>query len=94
MEPPERPDIRVTLSREQALVLSDWLDRRMSEKDFAALVDDRAVWSPLLKLAGSLETQLAEIFAANYSQLLDDARQRLLPALGEFGLPEGDDSAD
>ncbi|WP_222106340.1 hypothetical protein [Catellatospora sichuanensis] len=78
-------DISITLSRDQAIVLSDWLDRRMVSAEFAAVVDDRAAWSPLLRIAGSLETQLVEIFQDSYGQRLDEARARLIPLLGDFG---------
>lgn len=77
--------MNITLTDDQALVLSDWMDRVMHRQDFAVLVDDRAVWSALLKIAGSLETQLTAIFDPTYSEQLNAARLRLISELGEFG---------
>ncbi|MFE2215943.1 hypothetical protein ACFW93_28865 [Streptomyces canus] len=77
--------MNIELTDDQALVLSDWMNRVMHRQDFAALVDDRAVWSALFKISGSLETQLSSIFDSSYSEQLDAARQRLIGELGEFG---------
>jgi hypothetical protein len=77
--------MRIELTEDQALVLSDWLDRVMHGPDFSALVDDRAVWSALFTISGSLETQLAAVFEPSYADRLDAARARLIPELGEFG---------
>ncbi|WP_129768200.1 hypothetical protein [Streptomyces sp. L-9-10] len=77
--------MRIELTEEQALVLSDWLSRVMHREDFSMLVDDRAVWSPLLTINGTLETQLSSIFSPSYSEQLDAARQHLIGELGEFG---------
>lgn len=77
--------MKVTLTDDEALVLSDWLDRVMHRDDFAQLVDDRAVWAPLVKLSGSLETQLPVIFDASYADQLEAARERLVARLGDFG---------
>ena len=77
--------VTVTFSREQALVLSDWLDRMLGTQRFDALVDDDpAVWSPVYKLAGTLETTLPEIFAGDYGDRLNQARRELLRERG-FG---------
>lgn len=77
--------MHVQLSDDEALVLSDWLDRVMHRKEFAAVVDDRAVWRPLLTISGSLETQLPQIFSSSYQEDLDAARARLVAGLGDFG---------
>lgn len=81
-------DVKIQLSRDQALVLSDWISRRMHEKEFAAVVDDRAVWSALFRIAGALDAELWEIFSPEYANMLDQARERLNPGLGDFGLPD------
>lgn len=61
--------------------------RRIGTPSFDNLVNqDRAVWSPLHKIAGTLETSLAEIFMPDYETRLDNARQRLLGDSGEVGL--------
>ncbi|MFE7278582.1 hypothetical protein [Streptomyces sp. NPDC057623] len=85
--------MKIELTADQALVLSDWLDRVMHQKEFVAVVDDRAVWSPLFSISGSLETQLSAIFEASYGEQLEAARQRLIGELGDFGEMPNDDSA-
>ncbi|GAB2573337.1 hypothetical protein [Kribbella endophytica] len=77
--------MKVELSEDEALVLSDWLDRVIAREDFARLVDDRAVWSPLLTISGKLETQLPMIFSSSYGEQLNAARTRLLVEVGDFG---------
>lgn len=79
----------IRLTEDEALVLSDWLDRVMHRKDFSQLVDDRAVWAPLYAISGALETTLPHIFASNYGELLDASRGRLLEKLGESGEENG-----
>ncbi|MEV4135848.1 hypothetical protein AB0J72_27235 [Dactylosporangium sp. NPDC049742] len=81
-------DFTIKLTRDQALVLSDWLDRMMGTAEFDSLVNqDRAVWSPLYRIAGTLDTSLMEVFVPDYSARLDAARERLLDGLGEVGRP-------
>ncbi|MDO3685741.1 hypothetical protein [Micromonospora sp. C28ISP2-4] len=83
-------DFMIGLSRDEALVFSDWLHRMMGTADFDELVDrDRAVWSPLYRISGALETSLVEVFRPGYPVRLQEARQRLLDALGEVGRPTG-----
>ncbi|MGQ5652506.1 hypothetical protein ACUJ8H_21060 [Streptomyces sp. EKR5.2] len=77
--------MKIELTDDQALVLSDWMNRVMHREDFSTLVDDRAVWSALFRISGMLETQLSSIFDSAYSERLDAARQRLIGELGEFG---------
>jgi hypothetical protein len=82
----KRELVQVSLTRDQAIVLSDWLDRVMHQKAFAQVVDDRAVWSPLLRISGSLEASLSEVFDPKYRERLSEVRARLLVELGDFGL--------
>lgn len=82
----KRELVQVSFTRDQAIVLSDWLDRVMHQKAFAQVVDDRAVWSPLLRISGSLEASLSEVFDTKYHERLSEARERLLVELGDFGL--------
>lgn len=80
--------LTITLTRDQALVLSDWLDRQMGTPAFDNFVNaERAVWSPLYRIAGTLETSLVEVFMPEYSDRLHAARERLLDSLGEIGRP-------
>ncbi|GAA3423078.1 hypothetical protein GCM10018953_02610 [Streptosporangium nondiastaticum] len=77
-------EFTIELTQDQALVLSDWLDRVIGTAEFDDLVgEDRAVWSPLHLIAGTLETSLVEVFMPDYSGRLDAARERLLHTLGE-----------
>ncbi|GAB2446158.1 hypothetical protein [Streptosporangium sandarakinum] len=79
-------EFTIKLTQDQALVLSDWLDRVIGTAEFDDLVgEDRAVWSPLHLIAGTLETSLVEVFMPDYSGRLDAARERLLHTLGEAG---------
>ena len=81
-------ELQIRLSRDQAIVLSAWLDRQMARPSFAeAVIDDRAVWSPLLRISGTLETKLVDILREDYNQLLDSSRERLIAELGDFGAP-------
>ena len=52
-------DFTIAMSRDQAFVLSDWLDRMIGTPEFDSLVNqDRAVWSPLYAIAGILDKSL------------------------------------
>ncbi|WP_395361965.1 hypothetical protein ACHGLA_19995 [Streptomyces sp. YH02] len=78
----EEPVI-IKLTRDQAFVLSDWLYEVMMESDkLDAIVPDRAVWSGIYAISGTLEKTLAEIFMPDYVGRLEQARQRLLEAMG------------
>ncbi|MEU2157600.1 hypothetical protein ABZ532_21735 [Streptomyces sp. NPDC019396] len=77
--------MKIELTDDQALVLSDWMHRVMHTAEFSAIIDDRAVWSALWKINGTLETQLSSIFSSSYSDQLDAARQRLIDEIGDFG---------
>ncbi|MEV4002390.1 hypothetical protein [Actinomadura sp. NPDC049753] len=84
-------DFTIRLTFDQALVLSDWLDRMETNDEFDALVnEDRAVWSPILKISGTLATSLGEIFLPDYTARLDAARERLKDTLGDLGRPPAD----
>jgi hypothetical protein len=81
-------DFTIKLTGDQALVLSDWLYRVLGTAAFADVVNqDRAVWSPLYRISGSLESSLPEVFMPDYVARLDAARNRLLDTLGEIGRP-------
>jgi hypothetical protein len=83
----------IKLTRDQAFVLSDWLHRMMMEGDeFKALLNqDRAVWSPIYRIAGTLDRSLTEIFMPDYGERLDAARERLLDTLGDVGRPPAEE---
>ncbi|UXY25031.1 hypothetical protein N8I84_42145 (plasmid) [Streptomyces cynarae] len=75
----DNAQITIKLTRDEALVLSDWLER-VQMTDLSRLVDDEAVWAPIHKLAGTLDKALPAIFAADYSERLEAARRRLRPS--------------
>ncbi|MFD5097888.1 hypothetical protein [Streptomyces albidochromogenes] len=73
----------IKLTRDQALVLSDWLYEAMfTSDDLSSIVRDRSVWSAIYAISGTLDTTLSEIFMPDYSERLAAAKQRLLEALG------------
>jgi hypothetical protein len=57
----------------------------MDRPDFVALVDDRAVWAPLLAISRVLDKKLTAIFDVAYDEKLEAARARLIEELGDFG---------
>ncbi|WP_245674392.1 hypothetical protein [Actinoplanes rectilineatus] len=81
-------ELTIKLTRDQAFVLSDWLDQMMGTAAFDNLVnEERAAWSPLYAIAGTLDKSLAEIFMPDYPGRLHNARQRLLDSLGDIDGP-------
>ena len=67
--------VRIDLTSDEALVLFEFL-QRFGDSDKLVLEDqaeERALWN----LTCLLEKELAEPFAANYRQLLNQARDRL-----------------
>ncbi|GAA4300249.1 hypothetical protein GCM10023178_05220 [Actinomadura luteofluorescens] len=57
-EPVSEDDFTIRLTRDQALVLSDRLDRMEANEQFDRLVnEDRAVWSPILQISGTLDSR-------------------------------------
>ncbi|MBK3580985.1 hypothetical protein JHN63_45895 [Streptomyces sp. MBT65] len=79
----DNTEITIKLTSDEALVLSDWLER-VQMTDLSRLVDDPAAWAPIHKIAGTLDKALSGIFAADYAERLDAARHRLREATGSF----------
>ncbi|MFF4140854.1 hypothetical protein ACFY0A_05555 [Streptomyces sp. NPDC001698] len=70
--------INIRLTRDQAFVLSDWLYQVMFETDdLEGIVRDRAVWSPIYTISGTLDKTLSEIFMPDYGPRLGAAKERL-----------------
>ncbi|MEU8850649.1 hypothetical protein AB0C70_31460 [Streptomyces sp. NPDC048564] len=70
--------ITIRLTRDQAFVLSDWLYHVMFQSDdLEGIVHDRAVWSPIYSISGTLDTTLSEIFMPDYGPRLEAAKERL-----------------
>jgi len=73
----------IELTRDQAFVLSDWLyDVMMRSDRLDAIVPDRAVWSGIHAISGTLEKTLPEVFVPDYADRLEQARRRLLEVAG------------
>lgn len=70
--------ITIRLTRDQAFVLSDWLYQVMFQSnDLEGIVHDRAVWSPIYSISGTLDKTLSEIFMPDYGPRLEAAKERL-----------------
>jgi hypothetical protein len=68
--------IRIELTRDEALVLFEFLSRHLDDGVHA--VNDAAEQQTLWKLQCLLEKQLVEPLLAEYDQLLQQARARIL----------------
>lgn len=85
--------ITIRLTRDQAFVLSDWLYQVMFQSDdLEGIVRDRAVWSPIYSISGTLDTTLSEIFMPDYGPRLEAAKKRLRADL--YGETEGPAAPD
>lgn len=74
-------DIAIQLSRDQALVLFEWL-ARTGAADQPAAFEDQAEQRVLWDLEASLESVLTEPLREDYRQLVATARARLRDAEG------------
>jgi hypothetical protein len=72
-------EITITLTRDEALVLVNWLGRIDEIASLSKTPEQKALW----RLEGCLEAKLTEIFDSNYVKLVDAARQRLATKYGE-----------
>ncbi|WP_459545960.1 hypothetical protein [Nocardia sp. X0981] len=81
-------DFVIRSTRDRSLVLSARLGRMLGTAEFDGLVNpERAVRSPLHRVAGTPETSLSEIFVPDCSARPDTARERLPDMLGAAGRP-------
>lgn len=70
--------ITIKRTRAQAFVLSDWLYQVMFQSDgLEGIVHDRAVWSPICAISGTLDKTLSELIMADYGPRLEAAEERL-----------------
>ncbi|WP_221348751.1 hypothetical protein [Streptomyces beigongshangae] len=70
--------ITIKLTRDQAFVLSDWLYQVVFQSDdLEGIMHDRAVWSPIYAISGTLDKTLGEIFMPDYGPRLEAAKERL-----------------
>jgi hypothetical protein len=74
----EQDEVVLKLSRDEALVLFEWL-RRTDDltDDFGDLVEHQAEQRALWNLTCLLERELVEPFQPEYRELVDQARSRL-----------------
>jgi hypothetical protein len=90
--------ITIRLTRDQAFVLSDWLYQVMFQSDdLQGIVHDRAIWSPIYAISGTLDKTLSEIFMADYGPRLEAAKERLRADLyggADEPTAPGQDTAD
>ncbi|MGA5289925.1 hypothetical protein [Streptomyces pseudogriseolus] len=70
--------VTIKLTSDEALVLSHWLEK-LQMTGLSRVVDDPAVWAPIHRIAGTLDKALPGLFAPDYDQRLEAARQRLRP---------------
>ncbi|MGI5170853.1 hypothetical protein ACQEU3_41530 [Spirillospora sp. CA-253888] len=68
--------ITIGLTSDEALVLSHWLEK-LQMTDLGRVVDDPALWAPIHRIAATLDKALPGLFAPDYDQRLEAARQRL-----------------
>jgi hypothetical protein len=73
----ERIDVAITLPRDEALVLFEWLSHELETGRLDQLLTDGADWVAVHQLLGQLESALAEPFDPDYKKLRDLARNRL-----------------
>lgn len=70
--------ITIRLTRDQGFVLSAGLYQVMFQSDdLEGIVHDRAVWSPIYAISGTLDKTLSEIFKPDYGPRLEAAKERL-----------------
>jgi hypothetical protein len=79
----KRDTVSLTLDRDVALVLFDFLARTADEEGGEPLQDallHKAELAALLELLAGLEEMLEEPFASDYTRLVEAARDRVAPA--------------
>jgi len=73
----EDTDVVVRFTRDEALVLFEWVHRAADEDPLRSVTPDPAEVIALDSLSGLLERELVEPFRPEYRELVTDARQRL-----------------
>lgn len=66
--------VRIELSGDEALVLFEWLSGLEGSKIATGEAEQKVLW----RIEGLLEKSLVEPFAADYADLVEQARQRIL----------------
>lgn len=73
-------NVRIELTRAEALVLFEFLFREAQPGSTALRPDGSAELNALMRLEGRLEKQLWELLSDDYARLLDTARTSLSDA--------------
>lgn len=85
--------VNFSLSRSEALVLSETLTRLIDddEKPLLSLLHSSAEFAVLCRLNNHLQSGLPELFNENYEKLLNAARKALIKESGHYsGIDEHD----
>jgi hypothetical protein len=79
MKPDETPadDMTIRLTKDEALVLFDWVHRAEAEDPARIAVEHPAERRALWNLSALLESQLAEPFSSEWRDIVESARERL-----------------
>jgi hypothetical protein len=72
----ESDEIVITLNKDEALVLFEFLSR-FNEKDNKEIFQDQAEEKALWIIEGQLEKVLVEPFMPNYQDIIQEARNRV-----------------
>ncbi len=71
-----KDELSITLTKDEALVLFDFL-ARFNETDHADIFEDQAEQKSLWIIEGQLEKQLTEPFLPNYKEIINEARNKI-----------------
>lgn len=69
-------EITIKLSKDEALVLFDFLSR-INDKELKEIFEDQAEQKALWILEGHLEKQLVEPFKPEYEDIISEARNKI-----------------
>ena len=72
----ENNEITITLNKDEALVLFEFLSR-FNENDNKEIFQDQAEEKVLWRIEGQLEKILVEPFMPNYQDIIKEARNRI-----------------
>lgn len=72
----DRQNISLTLTKDEALVLFDFLGR-FNQADHTDIFEDQSEQKTLWILEGHLEKQLVELFKPDYKDIIKEARNKI-----------------
>lgn len=72
----DKDKILLELTKEEAIVLLDWLSR-FNEKEKPELFKDQAEERVLWDMEASIEKVIGETFDSNYAEILSKAREKV-----------------